>query len=434
MAKPKIAIRNHLIGAVLWIGLLGGTAAAWTLIAPLEGAVVAQGSVIVESNVKKVQHPTGGVVGQINVKEGQQVNEGDVLVRLDETMTRSNLAIVVNELTTLRLRQARLTAERDNKTVMVVPADIIARARTDADVGAVLASEQQVLVSRVSTRSGQKDQLGERVGQSRQEIKGLEEQRKSINTQLAVARQELLDLQGLMEKGLVQRPRLTALEREIARSEGTLGEINARASQAEGKITETQLQILQLDKDLASEVAKDLRETETKIGEMTERRVSAEDQLKRVDIRAPIAGTVHQLTVHTVGGVINPNTTEPLMLIVPTVQRLLVEVRINLQDIDQVRNGQKTRVRFSAFNQRTTPEVDGTLVRVAGDTTRDPQTGQPYYTAAVQFTDEEMAKLQGLKLIPGMPADAYIKTAERTLAEYLVKPLADQFQRGLRER
>jgi HlyD family secretion protein len=434
MAKPKIAIRNHLIGAVLWIGLLGGTAAAWTLIAPLEGAVVAQGSVIVESNVKKVQHPTGGVVGQINVKEGQQVNEGDVLVRLDETMTRSNLAIVVNELTTLRLRQARLTAERDNKTVMVVPADIIARARTDADVGAVLASEQQVLVSRVSTRSGQKDQLGERVGQSRQEIKGLEEQRKSINTQLAVARQELLDLQGLMEKGLVQRPRLTALEREIARSEGTLGEINARASQAEGKITETQLQILQLDKDLASEVAKDLRETETKIGEVTERRVSAEDQLKRVDIRAPIAGTVHQLTVHTVGGVINPNTTEPLMLIVPTVQRLLVEVRINLQDIDQVRNGQKTRVRFSAFNQRTTPEVDGTLVRVAGDTTRDPQTGQPYYTAAVQFTDEEMAKLQGLKLIPGMPADAYIKTAERTLAEYLVKPLADQFQRGLRER
>jgi HlyD family secretion protein len=426
-AYAKRAIRTHLAGAVAWIGLLGGTATAWSLVAPLDGAVVAPGSVVVESNVKKVQHPTGGVVGELNVKEGQHVTEGDVVVRLDETVTRANLGIVINELTTLRMRQARLIAERDNKSMLNIPADLAIRAARDT-----IASEKQLLLSRLATRNGQKAQLTERVGQLRQEIKGTEEQRKSILIQQQVATEELTGLRGLQKKGLVAKPRVTALEREVARNDGTLGEINARSSQALGKITETELQILQLDKDQASEVAKDLRETETKIGEMTERRVSAEDQLRRIDIRAPISGTVHQLAVHTVGGVINQ--TEPLMLIVPGSDRLVVEIRINLQDIDQVRNGQTTRVRFPAFNQRTTPEIDGSLIRLAGDMTKEPQTGATYYTAAVQFSADELAKLRGLRLIPGMPADAFIKTGERTMANYLLKPLADQMQRSMRER
>jgi HlyD family secretion protein len=431
-SSAKDAIRSHLFGAAIGIGLLGGTATAWSLVAPLEGAVVAAGSVVVETNIKKVQHPTGGVVGQLNVREGQRVTEGDVVVRLDETVVRANLGIVLNDLTGQRLRQSRLVAERDGKPVLIVPADIAVRASADAEIASVIVGERQMLETRLVTKNGQKAQLTERVGQSRQEMKGLEDQRKATEVQLRVAREEYAVLIPLYKKGLVQKPRMTALEREVARSEGALGELIARNSQALGKISETELQILQIDKDQASEVAKDLRETETKIGELTERRVSAEDQLKRIDIRAPISGTVHQLNVHTVGGVINQ--TEPLMLIVPEADRLIVEVRINQQDIDQVRSGQTTRVRFSAFNQRTTPEVNGTLLRVAGDITKEQQTGQMYYTAAVHFSADEMAKLKGLRLIPGMPAEAYIITGERTLANYLIKPLADQMQRGLRER
>jgi HlyD family secretion protein len=270
------------------------------------------------------------------------------------------------------------------------------------------------------------------VGQLRQEIAGLVEQRKSTEIQLKVARAEIADLRGLQAKGLVQKPRITALEREIARNDGAIGEAVARISQAQGRISETELQILQLDKESASEVAKDLRETETRIGEFLERRAAAEDQLKRVDIRAPISGMVHQLNVHTIGGVIN--ATEPIMLIVPEAERLIFEIHINPQDIDQVRLGQATRIRLPAFNQRTTPELSGELFRVAADLTREPQAGLAYYTGAVSVSDQELARLNGLKLVPGMPVETYIKTGERTLANYLLKPLADQMQRGLRER
>jgi HlyD family secretion protein len=426
------AIKSQLFGAAVGIGVLGGTATAWSVVAPLDSAVLAPGNVIVESNVKKVQHPTGGVVGQLNVREGQRVTEGDIVVRLDETLARANLGIVLNDLTGQRLRQSRLVAERDNKPVLIVPADIAVRASSDSEIAAIIGGERQMLQTRLATKNGQKAQLTERVGQYRQEIKGLDDQRKATEVQLRVARDEYAVLLPLYRKGLVQKTRMTALEREIARSEGALGEIIARNSQTLGKISETELQILQIDKDQASEVAKDMREAETKIGELTERRVSAEDQLKRIDIRAPISGTVHQLNVHTVGGVINQ--TEPLMLIVPEADRLIVDVRINLQDRDQVRLGQGTRVRFPAFNQRTTPEVNGTMLRVARDMTRDPQSGQMYYSAAVHFSDVEMAKLTGLHLIPGMPAEAYILTGERTLANYLLKPLIDHWARAALER
>ncbi len=432
MRSAKDTMRRHLQFALIWTVLLAGSAAAWSVMAPLDGAIVTQGTVIVESNVKKVQHPTGGVVGQIHVKEGQRVSEGDIVMRLDETVTRANLGIVLNDLTAQRMRLARLAAERDNTASFEVPVDIAQRALKEPEVRMMIDGERQLLRTRLTTRNGQKAQLRERVGQLQQEIKGLEEQRKAAVFQLALSRDELRGLKGLEAKGLVQKPRVNGLEREISRSDGGIGELAAKTAQAQGRISETELQVLQLDKDSASDVAKDLRETETRIGELQERRVSAEDQLKRVDIRAPITGVVHQLNTHTIGGVINQ--TEPLMLIVPDADRLIVEVRINPQDIDQIRLGQEARVRFSAFNQSTTPEVNGTLVRLAGDLVREPQTGLAYYTGAVAVTDGDMNRLGGVKLIPGMPAEIYIKTGERTLASYLLKPLTDQIQRGLRER
>ncbi len=432
MLNTEDAISRHLRLALAAIFFLGGTATAWSIAVRLDSAVVTQGTVVVESNVKKVQHPTGGVIGAVNVREGQRVTEGDIVVRLDETATRSALGIVINDLTANRARVARLTAERLGATRITFPADLVTRATADADVKGVIEGEMQMFATRITTRNGQKAQLIERIGQSREEIKGLIDQQKSIDIQLKVARDELGGLRGLEAKGLTTKPRITALDREIARNDGVLGDTIARISSSRGKIAETELQVLQLDKDLASEVAKDLREAETKIGELQERKVTAEDQLKRIDIRAPITGVVHQLAVHTVGGVVNQ--TEPLMLIVPEQDRLIVEVRIQPQDIDQVHKGQSARVRFTAFNQRTTPEVLGTLFRVAGDVTKEQQTGQSYFIGAISIEEGELRKLDGQKLVPGMPADAFVKTGERTMASYLVKPLTDQMQRSMRER
>ena len=432
MQSARDAMHRHMHIGLLTVALLGGTATAWSLTARLEGAVVASGFIVVESNIKKVQHPTGGVVGELRVREGQHVAEGELVVRLDETITRTNLGVVLNEQVAQRIRISRLAAERDRKSDLVLPVDLFARAKIDPEIRQLIDGERLLFVSRTTTRNGQKAQLNERVGQLRQEIQGNFEQKKSTNAQLAVARDELLGLRGLQARNLVPKPRITALEREVAQREGALGEVLSRISQAQGKITETELQVLQLDKELAAEVSKDLRETETKVGELQERRVAAEDQLKRIEIRAPISGIVHQLAVHTVGGVINPS--EPLMLIVPQADRLIVEVRVNPQDIDQVKIGQPTRVRFSAFNQRTTPELTGTLFRLAGDLTRDQQSGQMYFNAAVSVDDAELARLKGLRLLAGMPAEAYIKTGERTFASYLVKPLTDQMDRALKER
>jgi HlyD family secretion protein len=424
-------IRRNLFAALLIVLLLGGAATAWSVYVPLEGAVVASGVVVVESNLRKVQHPTGGVVGALKVREGQQVEAGDIVVRLDDTTTRANLGIVLNELTALRARLARLRAERDGGGEPVFPDDLMERISSQPDIAQVVEGERTLFRTRAATKAGQKQQLVERIKQLKDEITGLNEQMDALVKQLVVARDEFNDLSALHERGLAQKPRITALQREILGKEGTVGEIKAKVAQSLGKIAEIELQVLQLDRDLANEVAKEIREVETRIAELGERKTAADDQLRRVDIMAPISGTVHQLNVHTVGGVISAS--EPIMLVVPAADALIVEARINPADIDQLQLGQETRIRFSAFNQRTTPEITGVVFRIAGDLIKEQQTGLAYYTAGIRVEPAELAKLKGLKLLPGMPAEAYVKTGERTLASYLLRPLLDQMQRALRE-
>ena len=431
MSRAQEAMRRQLWVAVSVVLLLGGTAIAWSILARLELAVVTLGTIVVESSIKKVQHPTGGIIGTINVREGQRVKQGDLLVRLNDTVTHASLNIIVNELTAARARLARLKAERDGDTELVFPALLLQREEREPEVRAVLEGERRLLSSRTTTRNGQKDQLRERVDQLAQEVAGLIEQRKATETRLRVASGELSGLKILGKDGLVPKPRLTALEREIASFEGELGELGARISSTRGKISETELQILQLDKESAADVAKDMRETETKIGELEERRIAAEDALTRVEVRAPISGIVHQLAVHTIGGVVNQS--EPLMLIVPEADRLIVEIRINPQDIDRVHIDQPARIRFPAFERLTTPEVGGKLIRVAADLSKDPQTGLTYYLAGIEISSDELTKFSSMKLVPGMPAEVFIKTGERTFASYLVKPLQDQMERAVRE-
>src|SRR5215204_171211 len=371
---PHRSIRRHLVAGVALVVLLAGGVGGWAATTEFAGAVIAPGNLVVETNVKKVQHPTGGVVGELRVRDGDTVKAGDVVVRLDDTVTRANLAIVVKSLDELSARQARLEAERDGTQAPSFPADLPAR-RSDPEVARLIAGEQKLFETRRSARQGQKAQLKERVGQLQEQIAGLTDQIAAKRREIVLIGEELKGVRELWQKNLVQIQRVTALERDAARLEGERGSLVSSIAQAKGKITETELQILQIDQDLGTEVGKELAEIRGKVSELVEKRVAAADQLKRIDIRAPQDGKVHQLSVHTVGGVITPNG-EPLMLIVPRADALTVEARIAPQEIDRVRRDQRAVLRFSAFNQRTTPELNGTVSVVSADISTDQKTGR----------------------------------------------------------
>jgi HlyD family secretion protein len=425
------SIRRHLIVGLAVVVLLAGGLGGWAATAQISGALIAPGSVVVESNVKKVQHPTGGVVGELRAHDGDLVKAGDVVVRLDDTVTKASLAIVTKNLDGLLARAARLEAEQRGLDKIVFPKSLTERA-DDPDVKTVMASESKLFEVRVNGRIGQKAQLRERVTQLNEEIAGLSAQENAKNQEIALVEKELTGVRDLYEKHLVQLTRLTTLERDLARLSGERAQYIAARAQAKGKITETELQIIQVDKDMVSDVSKDLREANDKIGEFVERKVTAEDQLRRVDIRAPQNGMVLQSTVHTVGGVITAGDT--IMLIVPQTDDLQVEAKVNPQDIDKLQIGQKTLLRLSAFNQRTTPELNGVVTRVSPDVTTDQRTGQSYYTIRVSMSPEEVARLGDVKLIPGMPVEAFVQTGDRTMLSYLIKPLSDQLMRAFRER
>ena len=378
-----------------------------------------------------MQHPTGGVVGELRARDGDKVKAGDIVVRLDETITQANLAIVVKSLDELQARLARLEAERDDVDTIVFPAELLARAG-DPELARSMTGERNLFEFRKSARAGQKAQLRERIAQLKEEIQGLTGQVAAKKRETELIGQELEGVRDLWRKNLVQIQRVTALERDAARLEGERGQLIASTAQAKGKISEIELQILQIDQDLRSEVAKDLREVQGKIAELVERKVAAEDQLKRIDIRAPQDGMVHQSTVHTVGGVITPG--EAIMLIVPEADALTVEAKLAPQDIDQVRVGQTAALRFSAFSQRTTPELDGVVSRVSADLTTDQRTGAAYYVVRITLSDSEIARLEGLRLVPGMPVEAFIRTGERTVLSYVMKPFTDQITRSFRSR
>ena len=425
------SIKLHLmlglgIVLVLVVGLGG-----WASTVLISGALIAPGQIVVESNVKKVQHPTGGVVGELRARDGDVVKAGDIVVRLDDTVTKANLAIVTKNLDAALARAARLQAEQRGVDRIEFPQSLLDRGN-DPDVKTLLSAETKLFDVRVNGRAGQKAQLRERIQQLNEEIEGLSAQERAKDKEISLVQQELTGVRDLYEKHLVQISRLTTLERDSARLNGERAQYIASRAQAKGKITETELQIIQVDKDMVSEVSKDLRETNDKIGEMIERKVAAEDQLRRVDIRAPQDGMVLQSTVHTVGGVVTAG--DALMLIVPQADDLQVEAKVNPVDIDKLQIGQKTLLRLSAFNQRTTPELNGVVSRVSPDVTTDQRTGQSYYTIRVSMPAAEIARLGHVKIIPGMPVEAFIQTGDRTMLSYLMKPLHDQLMRAFREK
>lgn len=421
---------NVLLGAVVLFGL-GGSAAAWAVLAPLSGAIVAPAAVVVESNVRKVQHPTGGVVGALNVREGDRVEAGQIVLTLDETQIKARWRVVADQLTEGRLRAARLRAERDGRESIAFPSDLLEAARADADIRAAIEGQTHIFEARRRNRLGQIAQLRERIGQLFEENKGYEAQLLSAKKMSELADREAEVAEDMFARNLALRDRVFNIRRERARLEGQIGAVTATMAQNRGKAAETELQILQLDKDFEQKVAEELRDVETKISELTQRKIEAEDQLRRVEVRAPISGYVHQLQVFTVGGVVSP--TEPMMLVVPENEPLIVEARVSPIDIDQIRVGQPVRLRFSAFNQRTTPELTGTVTRVSANRSEDPQTRMSYYTVGVLPDPGEIDKLKPLRLVAGMPVETYFATGERTAWSYLTKPLVEHWGRALRE-
>ncbi|MBR0711923.1 MULTISPECIES: HlyD family type I secretion periplasmic adaptor subunit [Bradyrhizobium] len=425
------SIRRHLCAGLVGVIVLAGGVGGWAATTELAGAVIGSGTLVVDSYTKKVQHPTGGVVGELNVREGARVKAGDVVVRLDETVTRANLLIVVKSLDEQTARRARLEAERDGQDWLGFPVDLVGRA-ADPDVARLIVGERKLFELRRAARAGKKAQLNERIGQLGEQIRGLDEQIQAKDRETTFIDQELLGVRDLWRKNLVQITRLTTLERDAVRLHGERGALVAAIAEARGRITETTLQIMQIDQDLRTEVGKDLAEIRAKTSELVEKRVAAEDQLKRIDIRAPQDGTVHQLALHTVGGVISPG--EQIMLIVPAHDALVVEVRIPPHEIDRLSVGQPVLLRFSAFNQRTTPQLNGEVSHVSADVAVDQKSTTSFYVARIAVPEAELARLGDLKLIAGMPVEAFIQTGQRTVMSYLVKPFSDQLMRAWRER
>jgi HlyD family secretion protein len=434
--KPAAAIepdRSFRLGSRVLAGtllgfLLVGGAGGWAATAQLAGAVIAHGVVKVDENLKAIQHRDGGIVSEIAIKEGDFVAEGQVLLRLDDVQTRAELSIVRTQQMELKGRKARLVAERDLLEAIEFPAEMTNGAAAFAEISR---GETRLFDGNARNRASQKEQLALGIEQLGEEINGMEAQQASKRDEIGLVQKEHDKVKALADKRIIDSSRVYLADRELARLKGELGEIDAGIARAKVRMSEIRIQIIAIDETARTEAQQELSVVDQKLSELNEQRFAIEDRLSRTDIRAPLSGTINELSVHTVGGVITP--AEQLATIVPADATLKVEARLSPTDIDQISVGQPARLRFASFNQRTTPELNGEIAYVSAATSADRSTGQVYYVATVAVSPDELAKLEDNKLLPGMPVEVYLTTAERTAMSYLSKPFADQFSRAFRE-
>ena len=416
------------MGVFLAVLLLGGVG-GWAATAQLTGAIIAQGSVIVDQNLKQIQHRDGGIVSEILVREGDTVEYGEVLFRLEDTQTRAELSIVNSQLEELVHRRARLLAERDSLSAIEFPET---NAASDPELAAFKVGELRLFEGNFAHRESQKQQLELGITQIGEEILGLESQRSAKSREVELVEAEFERISSLARRDLVDSARVFSADRDRVRLHGELGEIDASIARAKARIGEIRLQVMAIDDNARTEAQRELSTVEPRLSEMMDRAEAISDRLSRTEIRAPISGTINELRVHTEGGVIT--AAETLATIVPAQASLRIEARLVPTSIDQVRTGHSATLRFSSFNQRTTPELFGSVVHVSPATTRDPATGETYYLALVDVSSEELERLGTSQLVPGMPVEVFISTEERTAMSYFVKPLTDQFMRAFRER
>lgn len=421
----RILVTGHL-SMLAMVAVLGG----WAYASRLNGAVIAPATIVVESYSKKVQHQQGGIVAKILVKDGDRVEQGQDLILLDTTDAKAEVAILQGLLDELKIKQARLEAQRDGRTDLVIPDDVKARAG-EGKLPTIIAGQQKLLTSSSESAKGKVDQLSQQVDQLKEQIKGIDAQVVSQSTQARLIAEELESLKTLQAKGLVPNSRVLSVEREAARLAGVEAELVSNRAASEARIGEVKLRIIQVEEDLRTEALTDLRDTESRISELEEKRIAASARLNRTSIKAPATGSIYQMAVHTTGGVIGPG--ETLMLVVPEGDDLVLQAQVMPNDIDDVTAGQDARIRFPGLNARTTPEVYAKVSQVAADISRVDANSPPFYAVRLTIAAKDIEAVGHGKLKPGMNAEAFIQTEARSPLTYLIKPLMDQIAHAMRE-
>ena len=425
------SLRRHaMVGLVGVVGLFGGLT-LWAAFSDIQGAVIAGGSLIVEGFSKQIQHADGGIVSEILVHNEDAVEEGQVLLRLDDTSIKASLAVVNAQRNEALIIEARLVAELAGQTVFALPAEL-EPIKGDGEIAARYVTQQQILTARAEDQAGKVNQLNEQISQLDHQIEGLDIQLRATSQQYDIIAERAADMEGLYAKNLVQAGQVSQLQLQLAAAEGEKGRLIAAIAQSRATIAEKKLQIEQLKSEFTQRALDELQRTRQVLAEVTQQKVAAEDRLARTTIRSPQAGIVHESIVHTVGGVVGSGQT--LMMIVPQSDDLLVGIHIDPMDIDQIQIGQKVHLRFSSLDQRKTPEAWGHIEQVSPDLVVEQQTGRRYYTADVRIEAEDKAKLpQNIKLLPGMPVEAFVTTGERSVLDYLIHPIVAELQLAFRE-
>jgi HlyD family secretion protein len=423
--------RRPLMSGFVMIAVLLFGFGGWGALTHIQGAIVASGQIQVEQNRQVVQHPDGGVIESLSVTEGQRVQAGDLLLRLDGSLLKSELAIVEGQLYEMQARRARLEAERDDATDVTIPPDLLQLAQDRSEVAEQVEGQRKLFAARLDTHSRQVEQMQRRVEQAAAQTEGIDAQITALERQLASVRKELAEQTSLLERGLAQSGRVTALERDEARLLGEGGELAANRAANEGRKTEIGLEILRLAAERREEASQQLRDIGSQELELAERRRSLVERIERLDIRAPVSGVVLGLQLTTPRAVLR--AAEPVLSIVPQDRPLVIQAQISPLHIDEVHVGQRVRLVFPAFSARTTPELFGTVAVVSADAFTVEATGQTYYRAEIVLEGGEMEKIGDQTLLPGMPVEAFIQTADRTPLAYLLKPFTDYFSRAFRE-
>ena len=423
--------RGHLIIGFIALLILVGGFGAWSMLANISGAVIAMGQVEVDQNRQVIQHLDGGIVAEVLVDEGKPVDAGQVLLRLDSKDLSGELAIVEGQLYELMARSGRLQAERDGADAITFESELLNVAAQSSDMAELVQGQTSLFEARRQSVDKEIEQLNRRAAQTESQIAGVDAQKEALEIQLALIAEELASQQDLLDRGLAQASRVLSLQREEARLRGSIGELAANRAEAEGRVTEIEIEILKLETRRREDAITRLRDLQYNLLELKERRRLLLERLSRLDIRAPLAGIVYDLQVTTERAVIQ--AAQPVLYLIPQDRPLVITARVEPIHVDQVYVGQDTTLRFSTFDQRTTPELFGRIVQISPDAFTDERTQSSYYRAEVELLEGEFDKLAGQEILPGMPVETYIRTEERTPMAYLVKPLTDYFNRAFRE-
>lgn len=427
----SVSLRRTQRAGIVVIAVLVLVLGGWAATASISGAVIAPGQIVVRSNAKKVQHLEGGIVLELNVENGHRVHAGEVIMRLDPSEPRARLAIIIAQLAELEVELKRLEAERDGHSVLEFPLELL-KFMPKSEIERIIDSQQKLIASRLEVLAGKKRQLAEQVNQIKNQISGMEAQQEGRKRQLSIAAAELETMQELLKDGLVQRNRVLDLEREKANVEGDIGRLVAEIAKLRGAVSEVGLRAIQVDDDWRSEVLTAIAEVRTKVGSLREQRQAAQERIDRIDVIAPQSGFVHELAIHTVGGVVGPG--ETLMLIVPESDPLVLRARVRPRDINAIWLGQPVRVRLLSFNQKTTPEVNGQVAMIGADLSTDAQSRIQFFEVDIVLNSADLAGLEAHEPIrPGMPAEAFIQSGEKTALAYLLNPLTEQVNKAFRE-